>query len=139
MANELLYEADKQRLLKELETATITSTRLPALENSEHTEALHDLFGQVVGLPKESQAPPKPKSPRMTNTELKAMKTVSAKVEDPKVSFLQMGSQIMIRFWHATGAMFSFSKPDQTQCRSKGHHCSHCGTTIAFDDKEVRA
>jgi hypothetical protein len=69
MAQDILYSSDATRLLQDLESASISSTRLPAIKEPEHVEALHDLFGQVVGITKEAEAPPKPKSPRMTNND----------------------------------------------------------------------
>lgn len=81
MTQEILYSSDARRLLQELETATITSTNLPALKHPEQ-DALDDLYGQAVGLSKETEAPVKPKSPRMTNNELKAMKVATIKVDE---------------------------------------------------------
>lgn len=137
MANELIYSADKERLLKELKSASISSTRLPALESAEHVEALHDLFGQVVGLPKETEPEVKPKSPRMTNTELKAMKVVSSKVQDPKVSIAQRFSQTIIQGWCAIQSLFSFTprKTNALTCVQSGHECAHCGTKIPYETR----
>lgn len=137
MANELIYSADKQRLLEELKSASVSSTRLPALENPEHVEALHDLFGQVVGLPKDAEPEVKPKSPRMTHNELKAMKVVSSKVQDPKVNVIQRVSQSLIQGWCAVQSLFSFTprKTNALTCVQNGHECSHCGTKIPYENR----
>ena len=137
MANELIYSADKERLLKELKSASISSTRLPALENPEHVEALHDLFGQVVGLPKEAEVAVKPKSPRMTHNELKAMKVVASKVQDPKINIAQRFSQTLIQTWCSIQSLFAFTprKTNALTCVQNGHECSHCGTKIPYESR----
>ncbi|MDZ4836357.1 MAG: hypothetical protein SGJ27_21460 [Candidatus Melainabacteria bacterium] len=110
MSQELLYSSDKGRLLKELEVATTTANRLPALPNPEHVEALHDLFGQVVGLKEEAPPVVKPKSPRMTNNQLKAMKVASTKVETSKDGLMQPVFQIFIKIGDAFKNVFCSSK-----------------------------
>lgn len=136
MAHELIYSEDKQRLLEELKSASISSTRLPALEDPDHVEALHDLFGQVVGLPKAKEEAPKPKSPRMTHNELKAMKVVSSKVQDPKVTVTQKVSQALIQFTCGLRSLFSFTprRTNALTCKQSGHQCSQCGTHIPYDE-----
>jgi hypothetical protein len=108
MSKDLLYSSDAHRLLKELEV-TASSTRLPALKNPEHVEELHDLFGQVVGLPKDAVVAVKPKSPRMTNNELKAMKVVTNKVETPRFTMLPV-LQVAAKFFAQVQDMFKTSK-----------------------------
>jgi len=133
MAHELLYSGDKQRLLEELATASTSSTRLPALESPEHVEALHELFSEVVGLPKEEEVAPKPKSPRMTHNELKAMKVVSSKVQETKTPLMQRISQAVIRFGCNVQSLFVAPKANATTCKQSGHVCAHCGTKIGYE------
>lgn len=109
MSQEILYSSDAKRLLQELETVTASSTNLPVVKNSEHDEALHDLFGQVVGLPKDAEVPVKPKSPRMTNNELKAMKVATNKVES-KRSSKASALQVIVRFYAQIQDVFKARK-----------------------------
>lgn len=84
MSQESLYSSeDKTRLLQELEKATSTGNRIPALQNSQHADELHELFGQVVGLPKEEPVAEVPKEAivKMTHGDLRALKGASNKVK----------------------------------------------------------
>lgn len=110
MSQEILYSSDAKRLLQELETITSSSTNLPVVKTSEHDEALHELFGQVVGLPKEAEAPVKPKSPRMTNNELKAMKVATNKVESKRGGSKIQVLQAIARFFAQIEDVFKARK-----------------------------
>jgi hypothetical protein len=100
MSHDPLYTSeDKTRLLQELESVTSTANRLPALPNPAHVEELHELFGKVVGLKKEEivEAPVQTPVVRMTHTQLKAMRGVSAKAKGPSGTGPSF-SQTMIMF-----------------------------------------
>jgi hypothetical protein len=117
MTTEPLYsQADKERLLQELEVLTTTGTRVPVAQpDSESVDALHDLFGQVVGLPKEEDlVPPQPmvKGPKMTDKELRAMRgvTATAKVKVPGSGGLMPLFQAVIKSWCAVTGFFADRK-----------------------------
>lgn len=115
MSKETLYSAaDKERLLQELEVLTTTGTRVPVIKDDEHVEALHDLFGQVVGISKEvEEAPvPKEKGPKMTHQQLAAMKgvTASSKTKTPGAGGLKPIFQAAIQCWCAITGFFTDRK-----------------------------
>ncbi len=132
MAQDILYSSDATRLLQDLESASVSSTRLPAIKDPEHLEALHDLFGQAVGISKESEVPAKPRSPRMTSNELKAMKVASSKVATPNVTMLQAALQFAIRTAFEFKAMFAPRVKTVINCKEAGHYCAHCEKSLPF-------
>ncbi len=126
MTTESLYSpADKERLLQELEVLTTTGTRVPIVQpDAECVDALHDLFGQVVGLPKEEDLvppPPKVKGPKMTHQQLAAMKgvTASAKVKTPGSGGLMPLFQVVIKSWCAVTGFFADRKTKGAEACAK--------------------
>ncbi len=98
MTQETSYTSETDRLLNELVKPTASSTRLPALNDSEQ-EALQKLLEQAVAHPKDSEdCKEKPRSPRMTHQDLKAMKSVTQQVDNPKTTVLRKCSQFFFVF-----------------------------------------
>lgn len=131
MAQDLLY--DKDKLLEELSKSGTNLENFKPPESNQEVDELHELFGQVVGLQTETEpAKPKERAPRMTHQQLTAMKVVAKKVEDPRVSFMQLFSQSLIQIGCAVKSWFTSNNSARVACQDKGHVCLHCGVNVPY-------
>lgn len=135
--SEKAEKAEKQRLLSELAAKGDFKKAAKPTSDTEHQEALGELYRQSVKLPDTTEeeilqeslteaAPPRPIT-KITHHEIKAMRAVTTAEAEPLEVAEQAKHQVsnfIIRGWDSFVASL---KPKKVQCSDSAHECIHCG------------
>lgn len=131
-----LSQRYSQVVLDGLDASRKDSLNSYSSHNSLEVKALQELVEKTVGVNEEvKEAKPGP-SPKMTQQELKAMKSVSTRVQEPEVQLIQKISHALVKGWLAIKSWFVYKDAKRKVCQQIGHHCSHCGMTVPFQHEQ---
>lgn len=119
-------------VLGELNSSLKSPDRKVPTSTHQEIEALNQLVEKAKGVPPESENQSNGQNPRMTKQELKAMKSVSGQIQEPKVKFIQKFSHILVKAWLTVKSWFVYKDAKRKVCQQIGHECANCGMTVPF-------